>query len=84
MPSIDVPYGISLDSEIAFASAYIIKVKDHIDVLNTLLTFKNAHCLLPLPSLPSKTRETVFQVLNRTRLGQQQTFQILNDRGLEL
>jgi hypothetical protein len=46
--------------------AYQTRIRDKIDIHPTKRTFHNAYQLLCLPSLTSKTRETAFQVLNRT------------------
>jgi hypothetical protein len=56
----------TLDAEIGVAPAYHTRTRDNIHIRPTLQTFNNAFHLLRLPSLTSKTRETAFQVLNRT------------------
>ncbi len=56
----------TLDAEIGVAPAYHTRTRDDINIRPTLQTFNNAFHLLCLPSLTSKTRETAFQVLNRT------------------
>jgi hypothetical protein len=55
-----------LDAEIGVAPAYQTRARDNIHIRPTVHTFNNAYQLLRLPLLPSKTRETAFQVLNRT------------------
>jgi hypothetical protein len=56
----------TLDAEIGVAPAYHTRTRDDIHIRPTLQTFNNAFHLLRLPSLTSKTRETAFQILNRT------------------
>jgi hypothetical protein len=55
-----------LDAEIGVAPAYRTRTRDNIHIHPTMPTFNNAYQLPRLPSLTSKTRETAFQVLNRT------------------
>ncbi len=55
-----------LDAEIGVALAYHTRARDNVHIRPTTQTFNNAFQLLRLPSLTSKTRETAFQVLNRT------------------
>jgi hypothetical protein len=55
-----------LDSEIRVAPAYYTRIRDNIQIRPTTQIFNNAFHLLRLPSLTSKTRETAFQILNRT------------------
>jgi hypothetical protein len=45
---------------------YHIRARDNVHIRPTVQTFNNAYQLLCLPTLTSKTRETAFQVLNRT------------------
>ncbi len=56
----------TLDAEIGVAPAYHTRTRDDIHIRPTLQTFNNAFHLLRLPSLTSKSRETAFQILNRT------------------
>jgi hypothetical protein len=55
-----------LDDEIKVAPAYHTRIRDNIQIRPTLQIFNNAFHLLRLSSLTSKTRETAFQILNRT------------------
>jgi hypothetical protein len=55
-----------LDAEIRVAPAYHTRIRDNIQIRPTTQIFNNAFHLLRLPSLTSKTRETAFQILNRT------------------
>jgi hypothetical protein len=55
-----------LDAEIGVALAYQTKTRVNVLIHPTVHTFNNAYQLLRLPSLTSKTRESAFQVLNRT------------------
>jgi hypothetical protein len=55
-----------LDSEIGVAPAYQARIHDDIHICPSINTFNNFYQLLCLPSLTSKTRGTVFQVLNQT------------------
>ncbi len=48
------------------APACHTRIRDNIQIRPTLQIFNNAFHLLRLPSLTSKTRETAFQILNRT------------------
>jgi hypothetical protein len=56
----------TLDGEIGVAPAYHTRIRDNIQIRPTTQVFNNAFHLLRLPSLTSKTRETAFQILNRT------------------
>jgi hypothetical protein len=55
-----------LDVDIGVAPAYQTRAQDNVHIRPTVPTFNNAYQLLRLPLLTSKTRETAFQVLNRT------------------
>ncbi len=55
-----------LDADIGVAPAYQTRALDNVHIHPTVPTFNNAYQLLRLPLLTSKTRETAFQVLNRT------------------
>jgi hypothetical protein len=55
-----------LDTSIGVAPAYRTRIKDNLAVRPTQRTFTNAYQVLCLPALTSKTRETAFQILNRT------------------
>jgi hypothetical protein len=55
-----------LDTSIGVAPAYRTRIKDNLAVRPTQRTFNNAYQVLRLPALTSKTRETAFQILNRT------------------
>jgi hypothetical protein len=55
-----------LNTEIRIAPAYSTRVRDNIHIWPTTCSFNNAYQLLQLPVLTTKTRETAFQVLNRT------------------
>ncbi len=48
------------------APAYRTRIRDDIAVRPTQRMFTNAYHVLRLPALTSKTRETSFQILNRT------------------
>jgi hypothetical protein len=58
--------GEILDDEIGIAPAYQTRTRDNIHIRPTQRTFHNAYQVLRPPSLTYKTRETPFQVLNRT------------------
>ncbi len=55
-----------LDADIGVAPAYQTRARDNVHIRPSVPTFNNAYQLLRLPLLTSKTRETAFQVLNRT------------------
>ncbi len=55
-----------LDTDIGVAPAYQTRTQGNIHIRPTVPTFNNAYQILRLPLLPSKTRETAFQILNRT------------------
>jgi hypothetical protein len=55
-----------LDDNIGVVPAYKTRARDNVHIRPTIHTFNNAYQLLRLSSLASKTRETAFQVLNRT------------------
>ncbi len=55
-----------LDTSIGVAPAYHIRIWDNIAVRPSQSDFNNAFRVLRLPSVTSKTRETAFQILNRT------------------
>jgi hypothetical protein len=55
-----------LDTDIGVAPAYQTRARDNVHIRPTVPTLSNAYQVLRLPLLPSKTRETAFQVLNRT------------------
>jgi hypothetical protein len=46
--------------------AYRTRIRDNLAVRLTQRMFNNAYHVLRLPALTSKTRETAFQILNRT------------------
>jgi hypothetical protein len=54
-----------LDSSISKAPSYNTRQRDGIDLPETR-TFTDAYKLVSHPVLPSKTKETIFQILNRT------------------
>jgi hypothetical protein len=56
----------SLDAEIGIAPVYQTRTRDNILIRPTVHTFNNAYQLLRLPTFTSKTRETAFQIINRT------------------
>ncbi len=55
-----------LDTSIGVAPAYHTRIRDDLAVRLTRRMFNNAYHVLRLPALTSKTRETAFQILNRT------------------
>jgi hypothetical protein len=55
-----------LDTSIGVAPAYRTRIRDNLAVRLTQRMFNNAYHVLRLPALTSKTRETAFQILNRT------------------
>jgi hypothetical protein len=55
-----------LDSAIEVAPAYRTRIRDNIAIRPTQRVFNNAYGALRLPVITSKTRETAFQILNRT------------------
>jgi hypothetical protein len=55
-----------LDTSIGVAPAFRTRIRDNLAVRVTQRTFNNAYHVLRLPTLTSKTRETAFQILNRT------------------
>jgi hypothetical protein len=63
-----------LDTEMGIAPAYQTRTRDNIHISPMLQVFHNAYQALWLPSLTSKTRESAFQVLNRTVWTKTRTF----------
>jgi hypothetical protein len=55
-----------LDSAIEVAPAYRTRIRDNIAIRPSQRVFNNAYHALRLPVITSKTRETAFQILNRT------------------
>ncbi len=55
-----------LDTSIGVAPAFRTRIRDNLAVRLTQRMFNNAYHVLRLPALTSKTRETAFQILNRT------------------
>jgi hypothetical protein len=55
-----------LDAAIGVAPAYHTRIRDGLAVRPSQRDFTNAYDILRLPSITSKTRETAFQILNRT------------------
>jgi hypothetical protein len=55
-----------LDATIGIAPAYQTRARDSLHIRPIVHIFNNAYHLLRLPGLTSKTRETAFQILNRT------------------
>jgi hypothetical protein len=55
-----------LDESIGVAPAYQTRIRDGIAIRPSRRAFTNAYSLLRLPLITSKTRETAFQILNRT------------------
>jgi hypothetical protein len=53
------------DASLSTAPAYLTRRKDRV-FYPTAETFNNAYNIIGLNSLPSKTKETAFQILNRT------------------
>jgi hypothetical protein len=55
-----------LDTAIGVAPAYQTRIRDGLTVRTSQRDFTNAYNILRLPTITSKTRETAFQILNRT------------------
>jgi hypothetical protein len=55
-----------LDGAIGVAPAYHTRIRDGLAVRPSQRDFTNAYGILRLPTITSKTRETAFQILNRT------------------
>jgi hypothetical protein len=55
-----------LDTDIGVAPAYQTRIRDGLAVRPSQRDFTNAYNILRLPTITSKTRETAFQILNRT------------------
>jgi hypothetical protein len=55
-----------LDSGIGVAPAYCTRIRDNIAIRPSQRLFNNAFHALRIPIITSKTRETAFQILNRT------------------
>jgi hypothetical protein len=55
-----------LDTAIGIAPAYHTRIRDGLTVRPSQRDFTNAYNILRLPTITSKTRETAFQILNRT------------------
>jgi hypothetical protein len=55
-----------LDTPRGVAPAYHTSIRDNLAVHPSQRDFTNAYSILRLPTLTSKTRETAFQILNRT------------------
>jgi hypothetical protein len=55
-----------LDTAIGVAPAYQTRIRDGLAVRTSQRDFTNAYNILRLPTITSKTRETAFQILNRT------------------
>jgi hypothetical protein len=55
-----------LDTEIGVAPSYRTRIRDGLAVRPSQRDFTNAYTILRLPLITSKTRETAFQILNRT------------------
>ncbi len=55
-----------LDTAIGVAPAYHTRIRDDLAVRPSQRDFTNAYSILRLPTITSKTRETAFQILNRT------------------
>jgi hypothetical protein len=55
-----------LDESIGVAPAYQTRIRDGIAIRPSQRAFTRAYNLLRLPLITSKTRETAFQILNRT------------------
>jgi hypothetical protein len=54
-----------LDKEIKIAPAYQTRINDGV-YYPEKETFQDAYCVLNVPDITSKTKETAFQILNRT------------------
>ncbi len=68
-----------LDTAIGVAPSYHTRIRDGLAVRPSQRDFTNAYNILRLPTITSKTCETAFQILNRTHLDEQQSFQIKNE-----
>ncbi len=55
-----------LDEAIGVAPAYQTRIRDGIAIRPSQRAFTDAYNLLQLPLITSKTRETAFQILNKT------------------
>ncbi len=55
-----------LDTVIGVAPSYHTRIRDGLAVRPSQRDFTNAYNILCLPTITSKTRETAFQILNRT------------------
>jgi hypothetical protein len=55
-----------LDTTIGVAPSYQTRIRDGLAVRPSQRDFTNAYSILRLPTITSKTRETAFQILNRT------------------
>jgi hypothetical protein len=55
-----------LDAAIGVAPAFNTRIRDNLTVRPSQRDFTNAYNILRLPAITSKTRETAFQILNRT------------------
>jgi hypothetical protein len=55
-----------LDNTIGVAPSYQTRIRDGLAVRPSQRDFTNAYNILRLPTITSKTRETAFQILNRT------------------
>jgi hypothetical protein len=55
-----------LDAVIGLAPAYHTRIRDGLAVRPSQRDFTNAYNIIRLPAITSKTRETAFQILNRT------------------
>jgi hypothetical protein len=55
-----------LDTAIGVAPSYHTRIRDGLAVRPSQRDFTNAYNILRLPTITSKTRETAFQILNRT------------------
>jgi hypothetical protein len=55
-----------LDASIGVAPAFRTRIRDNLQVRVTQRMYNNAYQVLRLPTLTSKTRETAFQIMNRT------------------
>jgi hypothetical protein len=55
-----------LDTVIGVAQSYHTRIRDDLAVRPSQQDFTNAYNVLRLPTITSKTRETAFQILNRT------------------
>jgi hypothetical protein len=55
-----------LDTAIGVAPSYQTRIRDGLAVRPSQRDFTNAYNIIRLPTITSKTRETAFQILNRT------------------